>query len=292
MDLLTTPLAVEAAIAGVVLVAAAVFSRLARAVLAVWLGHVAARRLQGRRTWWAWRTRTARRAEWRSGLAEARRKQRIDAVAVAVSRVIAVVIWAATIITLLHRHGISVSVAVSGAGFVGLVLALGAQTSVSDYVTGIHVLFEDRFGDGDEIEVLTAGGRSIRGTVVGHGMFATRIQTDDAVHHISNRMMTEVSNFSQMGAVTTFDVAGEAETAAVLDAIDRTAATRPTIPVTVFEGLESLADDASPIRTRVRLRTSEPLGATDQHVLGEALQSVTNEVHPSNGGHSALGERR
>ena len=57
-----------------------------------------------------------------------------------------VAIWATAGVVILHLYGFSVSVAVGSAGFVGLILALGAQASVSDYVTGLHVLLEDRSG--------------------------------------------------------------------------------------------------------------------------------------------------
>ena len=76
-------------------------------------------------------------------------------------------------------------------------LALGGQASVNDFMSGLHILLEDRFGEGDEIALITANGKEVRGLVTALGMFGTRIESDGRVHHIANRHMSEVTNYSQ-----------------------------------------------------------------------------------------------
>ena len=182
----------------VVLVTTAVATRVVHRLLVWSIRRLSDRRLAGEVTCWQWRVRSLRSTEFDNGIAELRRKHRIDATALALSRLTAIVIWLAAIVTLLQIHGISVSVAIGSAGFVGLIVALGAQTSVADYVTGLHILLEDRFGEGDEVEVTTLSGRELRGEVVSLGMFASRLVADGVIHHVANRHMTEVTNHTQL----------------------------------------------------------------------------------------------
>ncbi len=157
----------------------------------------AVRQLRGLPTRSRWRVRSSRLEGESSAAGEVRRRQRIDAVALAFSRLAAAVVWSALIVVVLHSQGISVGAAVSGAGFVGVVLALGGQASVNDFMSGLHILLEDRFGEGDEIALITANGKEVRGLVTALGMFGTRIESNGRVHHIANRHMSEVTNYSQ-----------------------------------------------------------------------------------------------
>ena len=281
--------------AAFVLMAALVATRVTTIVLRLAIRRVATKRLAGEPTRWRWRTRLARPLETDDALSELRRQHRIDALSLALSRVATVVIWSTAAVTLLHVFGISVSVAVGSAGFIGLILALGAQTSVNDYVTGLHVLLEDRFGEGDEIEVVTASGRNLRGVVTAHGMFATRINAEGTNHHIANRFMCEVTNHSQLGVITTLDVDHRVDGAVLAAATFQASASRPEMPTVVIDGVEELPDtaDSGRERSRIHLRASRTLGDTDQHHLGQQLRRLldTNTTPPPPGGPTPPADR-
>ena len=276
-----------------VLVAAFVATRLTNVVLRLAIRRVAARRLAGETTRWRWRTRMIRSNETDDTVSEIRRQHRIDALSLALSRVATVVIWSTAAVVLLHVYGISVSVAVGSAGFIGLILALGAQTSVNDYVTGLHVLLEDRFGEGDEIEVVTASGRELRGVVTAHGMFATRINAEGANHHIANRFMCEVTNHSQPGVITTLDVDHAVDSAVLAAATSQAIASRPDMPMVVIDGVEELHDaaDHGRERSRIHLRASRALGDTDQHHLAHQLRRLIETTPPPTGGPTPPADR-
>lgn len=190
-------------LSAIVLASTAVATRVVHRLMVWSIRRLSDRRLAGEVTRWNWRVRSLRSTEFdEHGIAELRRRHRIDATALALSRLTAILIWLAAIVTLLQIHGISVSVAIGSAGFVGLIVALGAQTSVADYVTGLHILLEDRFGEGDEVEVTTLSGRELRGEVVSLGMFASRLVADGVVHHVANRHMSEVTNHTQLAMAT------------------------------------------------------------------------------------------
>lgn len=184
------------------LVAAAIATRMVHGALLVVIRRLSDKRVAGEATRWHWRIRATRLSEaGDTSMAELRRGHRIDASALALSRFAAILIWLGAGVALLQLHGISVSVAIGSAGFMGLIVALGAQASVNDYVTGLHILLEDRFGEGDEVEVTTGAGREVRGVVTSHGMFSTRLVSSGVVHHVANRHMSEVTNHTQLGAV-------------------------------------------------------------------------------------------
>ncbi|MFT7649325.1 MAG: small-conductance mechanosensitive channel [Candidatus Poriferisodalaceae bacterium] len=260
-------------LSGGILLAAAIATRLAHLALGVTIRRGASRALAGKPSRVRWRIRSLRSSEQDDSLAEMRRSRRIDATALAFGRLATVLIWITTLVVLLHVHGISVSVAIGGAGFVGLVLALGAQTSVSDYVTGLHILLEDRFGEGDEIEVTTPNGRQLRGVVVGNGMFGTRIQSDGATHHVANRVMSEVTNHSQLGVTTVIEIEQHLDSKTVAKAAQQLRAARPDTPEIFVEQITNCGsvDEA---KSRIRLRAVRALGETDQHHLSEELTSM------------------
>lgn len=283
LGLLQGPTAQAAITTALVLVASAVASVLARLVLTSSLRRVATRRLGGRRTRWRWRTRMTRPTETDFVVSEFRRQHRVDAAALALSRLTTVVIWASAAVVILHVHGISISVALSGAGFIGLIVALGAQTSVNDYVNGIHVLLEDRFGEGDDIEVITANGRHIRGIVTAHGMFGTRLQADGVTHHLANRFMCEVTNHSQLGVVTTLHVDAVVTPESLDAATAQIAQARPHMAAVVVDSIDPQADDRGlAAGTRVHLRAAQPLGETDQHHLAEQLHAMLTDQDDDN----------
>ena len=62
-----------------------------------------------------------------------------------------------------HLFDIDAAFFLSSAGFIGAGVAIGGQHKVNDYLTGLSVLFEDRYGVGDEL-VVDMGDRPSRST--------------------------------------------------------------------------------------------------------------------------------
>jgi small conductance mechanosensitive channel len=223
-----------------VVVGALVLTRFSTFVLRVLIGRVARRAMVGSPS--RWRARLPRPAGETVDLAELRRRHRIDATAAALSRLVAIAVWVAAVVVVLHHFEIDITLAVSGAGFVGLIVAFGAQNSMHDYISGLHILMEDRYGEGDEVEVKTAAGQHVRGRVTALGAFATRIEAGDTTWHVANRMMTEVANHSQRGVASTVDVEiGPALTLSregVVAAAQAAAGDLPTQSVMIVQAVE------------------------------------------------------
>ncbi len=136
--------------------------------------------------------------------AELRRRQRIAATAAGLSRVLIAIVWIIAGLIVLERAEIDPVFAISGAGFLGVAIAIGGQHSVNDFVTGLHILLEDRFGEGDKLRV-SFNDEELVLTVAHLGAFATRLQDGAATFYIPNRELSTVTNLSQRGAITEFD---------------------------------------------------------------------------------------
>ena len=61
--------------------------------------------------------------------------------------------------------GLNITPLLTGAGVLGLVVSLGAQTLIKDYLGGIVILAEDQFRVGDVVEVAGMGGEVVRMTL-------------------------------------------------------------------------------------------------------------------------------
>jgi hypothetical protein len=264
---------------------AALLVRLSRLLYRRVLTRVSNAAVAGRSS--RWRARLPRFSEEGSDLIELRRRHRVDATASALARITSILIWTTALIVVLHRLDVDVTVAVSGAGFVGVIIAFGAQNSVHDYVAGLHVLLEDRYGAGDDVEVTTASGQRIRGNVGALGAFATQIEAGDTTWHIANRMMVEVANHSQRGTPTTVDIIVpdlHVTAADVSNAVQHALGDLPTQSVMIVQGVEKLpgdtvADDAADAY-RVTVPANRTLRADEREHLEHHARRSMNEHRP------------
>ena len=258
-----------------VMVGAWLLTRIARVFFRVLLVRVARRAMRsgsGQR-----RPRIPRKLSDARDLAQLRQRHRIDAVATMLARLTGVVIWLSALVVVLHHNDVNIAFAVSSAGFVGLIVALGAQQSVQDYITGIHVLLEDRYGDGDDIEATTLSGQRVRGVVARLGAFSTQLRAGDVTWHLANRTMIEIANHSQRGVPVALDVPVPVGTSA--DDIASAARTVfsnewPTSSVAVVDRVEVYAaDDTNSPMARVHVRASREIPPDERRELADQTQS-------------------
>ena len=246
-------------------------TRLTRVFFRVLLVRVAGRAM---RTGTAQRRpRLARKLNETRDLTHMRQRHRIDAVATMLARLTGVVIWLSALVVLLHYFDVNIAFAVSSAGFVGLIVALGAQQSVQDYITGIHVLLEDRYSEGDDVEATTPSGQRVRGVVMRLGAFSTQLEAGDVTWHLSNRTMIEIANYSQRGIPASFKVPiPEGASSADIATAARSVFYQdwPTSSVAVVDRVEVLPHEEVNSRVaRVHVRASRGIPTEEQAVLAD-----------------------
>ena len=193
IDLIAGHAVTRPGIAVIVVLSAFVAARLARVI-----GRRVIRRLAARPGGSGlWRTRARRIGGETREAGERRRRQRIDAASRMVSHLLSVAIWLIAMIVVFNVLRVDPAFFLSSAGFLGAGLAIGGQHKVSDYLTGLSVHFEDRYGVGDLIEADIGWSLPVRGVVDHVGLFSTRVRAADSTLHLPNSSLVNVRNLSQ-----------------------------------------------------------------------------------------------
>ena len=92
----------------------------------------------------------------------------IDKVIISLTRYVVIIIAVVAILGLL---GADVMPALAGLGIAGLVLGLGAQKLITDFISGLFIIIEHHFDVGDIVEF---GG--FKGEVIDLGLKTTKIR--------------------------------------------------------------------------------------------------------------------
>jgi small-conductance mechanosensitive channel len=248
-----------------------------------WFARTAIRRLTRRavrraqRSEGSWRVRLDRLGD--EGQADVRKRQRADAVARMLGRLVTVVIFMFATFAALEILGVNLAFAISSAGFVGLAIALSAQDFVKDFLGGTRALLEDRYAVGDEV-VLSVSGNEVRGTVDLIGSASIRLRTPDgATWHAGHHSVDSVTNLSQLPAVSDIEVpVDDWARADEHAAVERLAVASNDVGLTgvVFmrdiETHEPTADDEAPADTvTVRVKTNRPLSSPETEIVRNKL---------------------
>jgi len=132
----------------------------------------------------------------------ARRNARARTIGSLLKSIVTVVISAILLITVLAEVGINVAPLLASAGVVGLAVGFGAQSLVSDYISGLFMVFEDQYGVGDVVDL----GEAV-GTIEAVGLRVTRLRDlDGTVWYVRNGEILRVGNMSQTWARAVLDI--------------------------------------------------------------------------------------
>lgn len=129
----------------------------------------------------------------------------LDAKGETICRLIDNFIKFATMIGLLYfalaTFGVDTSTLVTSAGILTLIVGLGAQSLVSDVLSGLFIVFESEFQVGD---IVTIGG--VTGTVVEIGVRTTKIAADGNIQIFSNSDVKDILNMTTDYSVVNVDI--------------------------------------------------------------------------------------
>lgn len=134
------------------------------------------------------------------GIDHEQAKKRYTTMAKLTYSLIRYLVYIISIIVILGIWGVDVMPALAGLGIAGLVIGLGAQKLIGDFVSGIFIVFEHQFDVGDTIEV-----DGFKGQVIDIGLKTTKIKNwEGHVKIIANSELTSVINDSVYN--TTFSI--------------------------------------------------------------------------------------
>jgi small-conductance mechanosensitive channel len=185
-----------------VVVGAWVLTRLTGFVIRRVVRRIADRSLVDPSRWW--RTRSRRVGDESVEVGEQRRRQRIDAASRMLNHLVSAVVWVVAAIVAFHVLDVDAAFFLSSAGFLGAAVAIGGQHKVNDYLTGLSVHVEDRYGVGDEVVVEVGWSQPVHAVVDHIGLFSTRLRDSTSTLHLPNSSMAQVRNLSQEAASARF----------------------------------------------------------------------------------------
>jgi small-conductance mechanosensitive channel len=131
-----------------------------------------------------------------------RRVQRAQTMGTLLKSIVTGIILAVIGTMMLSEIGVNVAPIIASAGILGLAIGFGAQSLVSDFLSGIFMIFEDQYGVGDEVDL----GEAV-GTVEAVSLRVTRLRdVNGTVWYVRNGEILRVGNMSQNWARTVLDI--------------------------------------------------------------------------------------
>jgi small-conductance mechanosensitive channel len=233
-------------IAIAIVVGCFVLTRITYAILRAVVRKVADSKPGRGKSWWK---NTVRRvgAETIEG-GENRRRQRIEAATGMLHQLTSFVLWIIATIAVFNVLELDAAFFLSSAGFLGAALAIGGQHRVSDYLTGLAILLEDRYGVGDEIEASIGWDKPIRATVEHVGVITTRLRDGNSTFHVPHSRLEAVRNLSQEPVRESL------------------ACTKGLTTVLFIDEIQAAGEGD---RVEVNVRTTRPLTETERELLAQ-----------------------
>lgn len=140
---------------------------------------------------------------------------RAEAIESVLKSLVTIVTFSVAVLLVLGEFDINLAPLLAGAGVVGIAIGFGAQSVVSDFLTGTFMLIEDQYGVGDVIEV-----EGVVGEVESISLRTTKLRDlSGTVWHIPNGTIRKVGNHSQLwsNAVVDISVAYESDLRQAMD---------------------------------------------------------------------------
>lgn len=198
---------------------------------------------------------------------ENRRRQRIEAATGMLHQLTSFVLWIIALIAVFNVLELDAAFFLSSAGFLGAALAIGGKERVSDYLTGLAILLEDRYGVGDEIEAGIGWEKPIRATVEHVGVITTRLRDGNSTFHVPHSRLDAVRNLSQepVRESLAFNV-GSADASAVSTTVRDLAGTKGLTTVLFIDEIQAAGEGD---RVEVNVRTTRPLTEAERELLAQ-----------------------
>jgi small conductance mechanosensitive channel len=122
-----------------------------------------------------------------------RHAQRSEAFGAIFRHLSVIAIWLVAAVLVLHELDVALETVVTGAGFLGLAVAFGAQDLLRDAIAGFFLLVDDRYGVGDHVQI-----GELEGDVEQVSLRWTRLRDARGVEwYVPNGRVLELGNHSQ-----------------------------------------------------------------------------------------------
>jgi len=190
----------------------------------------------------------------------------------------------------LNILGVKLGSILAGAGIVGLIIGLGAQSVIKDIVTGILIISENQISEGDYVYITSARGEEIQGTVTDLSVRLVKLQNDQGSEvFIPSGNIMHIANTSRNDQTVTVTVSTPISTDVrsitnVLQSLAAQLSRDPSIEGMILmqpevQGVETLSDSTytTQIQTKVAAGNQWTIGNYIRLQVVQALQNL--EVH-------------
>lgn len=207
---------------------------------------------------------------------ENRRRQRIEAATGMLHQLSSFILWIIAVIAIFNVLDLDAAFFLSSAGFLGAAIAIGGQHRVNDYLTGLAILLEDRFGVGDDVEASIGWNEPVRATVEHVGVITTRLRDARSTFHVPHSKLDIIRNLSQepIRQSLQFTVSsGNAKK--VSSAVRDLAGSKGLTTVLFIDEIEAAGGDGD--RVELNVRTTRPLTDTERDLLVQRASEVLSQ---------------
>jgi len=148
------------------------------------------------------RTKTHEKLVGANPVAFERRSQRANTMGSLLKSIFTGVVVTVVSFMVVAELGYNIGPLLASAGILGVAIGFGAQSLVSDFLSGVFMIFEDQYGVGDVIDIDEASG-----SVEAIGLRVTRLRdVNGTVWYVRNGEISRVGNMSQNWARTVLDI--------------------------------------------------------------------------------------
>lgn len=134
--------------------------------------------------------------------ADERKAQRARTIASLLRSVASAVIYGVAFVMVLAELSINIAPVIASAGVLGIAVAFGAQSLVSDFLSGIFMMLEDQYGVGDWVDTGEASGE-----VEAVGLRITTVRDlGGVVWYVRNGEIVRLGNYTQGFGVAVVDI--------------------------------------------------------------------------------------
>lgn len=212
----------------------------------------------------------------KKSMIDAKRQKTISKVIMSLTKYFIVIV---DVIVILKIWGMDILPALAGVGIAGLVIGLGVQKFINDFVSGTFIIFERHFDVGDIIEV-----DNFKGEVIDIGLKTTRIRNYlGQVKVIANGELTNIINDSIYNTVLDLHItfAYKENIESVMKLLDVELAKR-------FAGYEDIVIPPHCIGVQelgasgVTIRVNTTTKPEQQHDIGRKMRQVIKEIFEEN----------
>lgn len=138
---------------------------------------------------------------------EAEEHQREDTLIAVFHTLSGVIIWIITVIVILIELRVNIAGLLTGAGLIGVVVSLGAQSIIKDFLAGTFVIMENQYRVGDIIRLSAGVPGGVSGIVEDITVRITKLRDFDGnLHTISNGSAGVVTNMTFQFANVNVDI--------------------------------------------------------------------------------------